>query len=342
MTKGLIALPPIEDDIINVSARNQSDECRGYDLLSPVRPITPEFLVLHKAQSEDEAGVTLGSPHGYFTLKCCPALTDMEVNPTTARMRRFVKRGTKIAGWANGRISGPYGDALKYIEYKQSKGEWFPSLANIAGEAIEILGWFPSYPVTQDTPVSELTKVRLAQWMASRAHDYGITYIDFPNIPDEMGRSYILWHREWTLGTGKTCPGPYVMGITSELIEMARAIMKAAQLKEPEEATPTYAPPILPFWWNTQLQLLRPNDAKFRDETLYVVQRNFKALDTTQRYSEPRLGADISGPPVLKDIKVTGERIGVFEKRTWILEETGHWLLASGFSPKVSISPRTT
>lgn len=230
MTKGLIPYPRIEDDIINVAARDQSDSCRGYDHLWPDRPLIPEFIVWHKQQSPPDS--TLGHPTGYFTQHCCPALTDLEVNSVTGRMRRFVERGPghDIAGWANGRISAPYGDALKYIQWKQSQpGGWNPNLANIMGEALEISGWFPSAPVTQDTPVLEPAIANIVQHAAARAHDYGIRWDTFPLIPEENNRSYITWHQEWTIGTGKTCPGPWVMQQTPAWIDRIRAVMKAYQ-----------------------------------------------------------------------------------------------------------------
>ena len=342
MAKGLISLDFIEDDIIDVSLRYQTDDCKGYDLLQPARPETPEFVVIHKAQSEDEANVTLGSPNGYFTHKCCPALTDLEINPKTGRMRRFVKRGSNIAGWANGRISGPYGDALKYIQWKQANGGWNPNFANILGEACEILGFFPSYPVTQDTPVERVAVLRLARWIASRAHDYGIFWEDFPIVKAQGGRSYVTWHREWTLGTGKTCPGPLVMALTSEIIEIARAIMKEAQVGTQIPEQPSYAPVALQPWWGEQLELARPNDMSHEGITYYVLQRAFRLIkDDTQRYSKPEIGAEISGPEVTKGTKVYIERQANIAGRIWLQEEAGHYLLASGFTPKVpTIAPR--
>lgn len=336
MTRGLIPLDFIENDTIDVKARIQTLDCRGYDNLQPPRPEIPEFLVIHKAQSEDEPGVTLGTPGGYFTARCCPALTDLEVNPSTGRMRRFVQRGTNIAGWANGVISSPYGDALAYINWKAAHGGWNPNYANILGEACEILGYFPSYPVTQDTPVGEAARDRLATWMASRAHDYGIRWQDFPIVVDEGGRSYITWHREWTIGTGKTCPGPLVMSITSELIERARAKMKAVQ--EPAapapEPLPEYAAVEHPVWWAEQLEKSKPTDQSAGGATWYVLQRNFKCLADTPRRAKPNTAAKVSGPSVKAGEKITVERTVYLNDRLWLIEETGHALLAAKFSPK--------
>jgi hypothetical protein len=236
MTKGLIPLPTMEDDIIDVSARAQGIDCRGYDWLG-TRPETPKFLVIHRAQCPPDA-----SNSGYFHQACCPALTDLEVNCVTGHMKRFVRRGASPSGWANGVVNAPYGDALAWLNLHA----WDLNSVNRDGEACEVSGWFlqPGEPSHED-PVADPCWASLAQWIASRAHDYGISYLDFPVIPSEGGRSYITWHQEWTIGTGKVCPGKTVMDGTPALIERARAIIKQYQEKAtvpvptPEPTVPT-------------------------------------------------------------------------------------------------------
>jgi hypothetical protein len=333
MAKGLIPLDFIEEDIINVAARDQSSGCRGFDNLDPPRPLIPEFLVIHKEQSPPNS--TVGSPTGYFTQTCCPALTDLEVNAVTGRMRRFVKRGSRIAGWANGRISAPYGDALAYINWKAAHGGWHADLANIMGEACEITGYFPSAPVTQDTAVSADAQARIARWMASRAHDYGIRWQEFPLVLNEGGRSYITWHREWTIGTGKTCPGPLVMALTPDLIEQARAIMKAAQ---GEDGPPVhaYAIPVgLPF----DAQSFGFHD--FNDSTAFVMTFTVETL----KAAIPRAFASIKAPQSGDKIAVRDQvkciaQIVTPDKRKWLIREDGSRLLASSFTPSLTVKKR--
>lgn len=220
MTKGLIPMPPTAMAIIDVSRRYTSLACRGYDWLG-YRPF-PDALVLHRAQSPNSAYATL---EGYFNQACCPALTDMEVNHITGKGKRFVNvPGDSPSGWASGPISAPYGDGKAFND------RW-PYQVNTRAESCEILGRFnqPGTTSTIEDPVSPAAQAWLAQWMASRAHDYGITYLDFPTITKQGGRSYITWHEEFTYGTGKVCPGQTVKDLTPTIIEMAREIMRKAQ-----------------------------------------------------------------------------------------------------------------
>lgn len=348
MTPGLIPYPAIDNDIINVDARIQSDSCRGYDHLKPDRPAVPEFLVLHKQQSPPDS--TLGSPTGYFTQKCCPALTDLEINAVSGKMRRFVERGPghDVAGWANGRLDGAYGDAAKYIEWKQTQpGGFWANLINITGEALEISGYFPSYPVTQDTAVEEAAIANIVQWMAARAHDYGISWETFPLIPNENNRSYITWHQEWTIGTGKTCPGPWVMNQTSAWIERAKQVMRAYQTAadpatpEPAPKPPVYVAAELPEWWSRVLGQRWPSDATVDGVRWFAIRRRVEALKNVNRYSKPDTKSPKSGPKILTRDKISIERwFRDANGRQWFVEDAGHFVPASSFTPAVAIRSR--
>lgn len=123
-----------------------------------------------------------------------------------------------------------------------------------------------------------------------------------------------------------------------------RAIRNAANQPIPKPVPePRYAPAVLPDWFTKQDALEHPADQKFLGRTAYVAKRNYKALANTVRRSQPDTTSDPSGPKVLKGEKVFGIRLWVspVDSRTWILEETGNWLLASKFSPRVRIDPRT-
>lgn len=111
----------------------------------------------------------------------------------------------------------------------------------------------------------------------------------------------------------------------------------------PPIPAPQYADAVLPEWFSQQDAREHPTDQKFRNRTAYVCKRNFKALAGTVRRAEPTTAAPKSGPSVAAGDKVFGIRLWVNpdDTRTWILEETGHWLLASRFSPRVRIDPRS-
>lgn len=224
MAKGLIPMPETESSIVDVTRRYDTAACpRGYDWLG-FRPF-PKVLVLHRAQTGDSIYATL---EGYFHSLCCPALTDLEVNHRTGVGKRFVHiPGDSPSGWASGPISAPYGDGALFQAL-------YPYLINRYGESCEVLGRFnqPGSNITTEDVLLEPAKAWLAQWFASRAHDYGIPYNEFPIVKAERGRSYITWHEEYTFGTGKVCPGTEVKEATPELISRARAIMERYQMSD--------------------------------------------------------------------------------------------------------------
>ena len=224
MSKGLVRMPPMEETIVDVSRRLDTAACpRGYDNLG-FRPF-PRVLVIHRAQTGDSIYATL---EGYFHSTCCPALTDLEVNHRTGVGKRFVRiPGDSPAGWASGPISAPYGDGALFHQL-------YPFQVNKLGESCEILGRFnqPGSNITVEDVLLTPAKQWLAQWIASRAHDYGITYLDFPIIKAELNRSIVTWHEEFTYGTGKVCPGDEVKDATPELIALAREIMRKAQMSD--------------------------------------------------------------------------------------------------------------
>ena len=329
MTKGLIPLPAFTDAIIDVSRRNQSSECRGYDYLGP-RADPPRFLALHRPQSD-----LYGTNEGYLRQTCCPALFEFEVNGNGVA-KRFALRGDAPSGWANGRVSQPYGDALKYLEFYG----WDVNDANQHGETLEVGGWFYQ-PGTQshEDPITEAQRAWVAQWMASRAHDYGIPWHEFPIIVSENGRSYITWHQEWTFGTGKVCPGETLMAETPALIVRAQNIMRFYQEGTPVPTPPTYEMPKLPDWWSTHLAQSWPSDAKWNELTFRVLRRNFKALKVAVRRSEPLQDAAKSGPNIAAGESVHVERsllVPVGNRNIeWLVTHDGHYVRASSFRPRV-------
>lgn len=331
MTKGLIPFPSFIDDPIDVAARDQSRNCRGWDDLGP-RPIPPKGLVLHR--SVNGAGV---SNAGYYHATCCPALTDYEVIATTGQGRRFVRPGSRISGWANGPVSAPYGDALAWLD----QHNWDLDTVNRDWESCEVTGQYTD-------PVDDKAWQWLAQWIASRAHDYGITYLTFPLIPAEGNRSYVTWHVEWTKGTGKICPGPVVVNYTSTLLERARSIMKAYQTTGKGTTKPPvkkpYASPdkdVLAFI-SRDLSRGYPTDFAWKGLDVYALMRPYEVIKKTKRLQVP----DPSASPVGPDIDVRTRFLGRYRvvatdakgtRRGYVLTEWGSWIQESALSPRVSV-----
>lgn len=145
------------------------------------------------------------------------------------------------AGWANGQVKGAYGDGLKYVN------RFGIDAVNRDTESCEISGQL-------GTALDEASRAAIAGRLAWRADQYGAVlankgeqfdYSTFPFIPSQ-DRNFTIWHQEFTIGTGKTCPGPVVMAETDALIARAKAIMERYQtgaVTLPPEPAPVYAKP---------------------------------------------------------------------------------------------------
>jgi hypothetical protein len=328
MTKGLIPMPPYIEAYVDVSNRITTDSCRGYDWLGP-RADPPRGLVLHRPQSDPNT-----SNEDYLDGRCCPALFDFEIL-ANGQAKRFAQLGDGVpTGWANGKVVSPYGDALKYLDHYG----WDVNEANEHFESCEVGGWFlqPGEPSHED-PISEAQWAWLAQWIASRAHDYGIRWDTFPIISAENERSYVTWHQEWTIGTGKVCPGATLMNGTPALIQRAKAIMQAAQTGTQPTKPPTFAPSVLPAWWAEALAHPHPGDRTENGVRYRVLRRNFKCKVQTTRRSEPDTTSKVSGPKVAVDELIYGERLVTANGKDFVLSQDGHYILASKLSPKATL-----
>lgn len=143
------------------------------------------------------------------------------------------------AGWANGRVSGAYGDGAKYVD------RFGIDAVNRDTESCEISGQL-------STPLDEASRTAIAARLAWRADQYGaelakkgeqFDYSTFPYIPSQS-RNFTIWHQEFTIGTGKTCPGPVVMQETAALIARAKVILEKYQtgsVTPQPEPEPVYA-----------------------------------------------------------------------------------------------------
>lgn len=359
MAKGLIPLPPYESRLI------PDDQNTAWDDLGPIK-VPVRGFILHRQlgknwgtdkyfrtmanarQSRSGGLTTFGqSAQGGNIL----LWNDPFGVPHDPRMRQdangnwqYPKDGSGAPHhvhenrlpWASGPVSSPYGDGATFVAL-------FGANAVNSCVSWEIDDFY-------NDPWSDAAFEETALALAHFAHEYGIVWSDFPIVKAERGRSFVMWHQEITIGTGKICPGPVVMNKTSALIARAQQIMKAYQLAGQPDDTPIVIPPapiyaasVLPEWWSDSLESARPSDAKFGDWNARVLRRNEVALRKTYRRSEPDTDAPESGPPVEQGIKVTTERQLepiVKGKNTWFMEDAGHYLLASAFNPRVTFTAR--
>lgn len=255
---GRVPHPPVE---IRQVLKREGD---GWDDLGQR---TPRSVVLHRM-----VGTLMGTD-GYFRQPGIGALTDYGVGVLTTdgvanagRILRWNDPRGRRSGWANGRVSKPYDDGLKFLNKYGING------VNRDCVSIEISGNY-------DTPLDVQAKASIAALIAYWADQYRIPHTEFPLIRSE-GRSFVIWHQEFTIGTGKICPGAVVMNATDELIDMAKSIMAKHQEIGTSYTKPTATPP-LSGW-----------DEKIGDLVYYAIERKVKA----KRGARFRASAEATAP----------------------------------------------
>ena len=130
--------------------------------------------------------------------------------------------------WANGPVNAPYGDGKAFVD-RYGINATQRDLASV-----EISGF-------QETPLDEKSRQALCELTAYWADQYKVSWETFPLIPSEGNRSFVLWHQELTIGTGKECPFKVVMDDTDALIARTKEILRRYQAQTP--TTTTTSPP---------------------------------------------------------------------------------------------------
>ena len=193
--------------------------------------------------------------------------------------------------WANGSLSSPYDDGLAFYERYGVTG------INRDLASIEISGNY-------DTPLDAKARATIVALTAHWADQYHVPWESFPTVPEE-DRSFVLWHNEFTIGTGKVCPGNVVMGETSALIAQVKELLKNYQTSRPVPAPdPQYAKP-QPVPLGTQLI----NDRLFLGVT---------ETYTVKRQVTPRLWAEATSPATGPDL-MPGQNV----KATHVVKDVG-------------------
>jgi hypothetical protein len=200
----------------------------------------PKFIALHRIWGN------LWGTDGYFANPSVQALTDFGVGVAAedgaANAGLILKWTDPLgyrSGWASGRVSAPYGDGKKIVD------KYGVSAVNRDGVSLEISGF-------ENTPIDDKAWKQIVHFCA--------WWADFMKIPwnsqinPATGINYLIWHQEFTIGTGKQCPFVLVMSLTDKLYADVAAFLKPYQTgsvgePQPEQPTepvpaPTYAPPL--------------------------------------------------------------------------------------------------
>ena len=266
----------------------------------------PKFIALHRMVG------TLWGTDAYFRDPSVSSLTDFGIGIASVDgdknagviLRWNDPKGYR-APWASGPVSAPYGDGRKVVD------TYGINAVNRDGVSVETAG--------TDQPLDEFSWKELVHLCAWWIDDMEIPYTSLPLNP-HTGINALIWHQEFTIGTGKTCPFPWLMANTNRLYTDIAAFLKPyqegimagpeTQQPEPEPAPePTWSPP-KPV---TELALVDPNDKDAVDSLRIVngvefvfVNDRVRATRTTKRLQFAYDGAKVIGP----DIK-TGEEFDV-------------------------------
>ncbi|MGI8475744.1 MAG: N-acetylmuramoyl-L-alanine amidase [Thermomicrobiales bacterium] len=191
------------------------------------------------------------------------------------------------SGWASGPVSAPYGDGVLFVN------KYGVNAVNSRRASIEISGF-------QDTPLSDAAKASVVAITAYWADQKQIPWDQWPIVPGD-GFSFVCWHREFTIGTGKLCPFDAVIAETDGMIEDVRAILKQYQTSAAPAPAPTpipapttkYATPIPPPEFTGKDALDKSQNAWVAAKHTYRTVTDAPRLRTASRTAS-RVGPDIA------------------------------------------------
>src|SRR6478609_3235367 len=253
---------------------------------------------------------------------------------TGGKIYEWIARNNGLYGESSGPVNAPYGDGLALVN------KVGVSSVNRTTKAIEISGNY-------DTPLDAEAKHAVAALTAYFADQKHIPWNQFPAIPGE-NRSFVVWHQEITIGTGKVCPGQVVMDATPEMIQMTAAIMKqyqetggTAPAPDPKpEPAPTpkpskYATPIIYPW-------LESEDGKVHkvgSTRVLPLTVTYTATRSTPRYQTGNKKGSKIGPNIAKGTQFEANRVfrsadGV----TFVMTRYGARVAASALTPRVGVT----
>jgi hypothetical protein len=251
---------------------------------------------------------------------------------TGGKIYEWIAPNSGLYGESSGPVNAPYGDGLALVN------KVGVSSVNRTTKAIEISGNY-------DTPLDNDAKQAVAGLTAYFADQKHIPWDQFPAIPGE-NRSFVVWHQEITIGTGKVCPGQVVMDATPEMIEMTANMMKQYQerdapVPEPKptpQPTPKpskYAAPITYPW-------LTADDGKVHKvgtTRVLPLTLTYTATRSTPRYQKGSKQSDKIGPNIAKGTQFAAGRVFRSDEGvTFVLTPHASRVLASALLPRVSVT----
>ena len=204
------------------------------------------------------------------------------------------------SGWASGPVSAPYGDGAAFVQ------KFGINAVNRDCVSVEVSGY-------DTTPVDEFAWGELVHLIAYWADQVKIPYSSLPLNP-HTGINFIIWHEEFTYGTGKKCPFTYMKENTNRLYQDVKAFLQPYQegtvsgpAKEEPKEEPTPEPTWMPPAPVTELALVDPNNRDEVDSLRLVngvefvfVNDRVRAIRNTKRLRFAYDGAQVIGPDIKK------------------------------------------
>jgi hypothetical protein len=287
-------------------------------------PPVPEAVVWHRMVGTWEGTNSYGHSGNFATSY---GISVQATDGVGGKIYEWIDPNSNLYGESSGPVSAPYGDGLALVNKVG-----IPSV-NRMSKAIEISGNY-------ETPVDQAAKHAVAALTAYYADKKKIAWDQFPLVPGE-NRSFVVWHQELTIGTGKVCPGQVVMDATPEMIEMCRAILKQYQVVVSElpqyKKAPTYD-------WLARDTATKGQDQMIGTTPVYAIPgggRNFTVIKEAARLSAASLTAQPSGPPMPVDTKFHADYIfRAGDGNSYVLTSpAGNRVAASYLDPKLYVFP---
>jgi N-acetylmuramoyl-L-alanine amidase len=192
----------------------------------------PKFIVLHRM-----LGSLVGTD-GYFADPKVASLTDFGIGvretdgDRAGHIYQWADPTGYVSGWASGVVSAPYGDGKEIVD------KYGVRAVNRDGISVEISGF-------ADTTIDDFAWQELVHLCAWWVDFMEIPYQALPLNP-HTGINTLIFHQEFTIGTGKECPYAEVMSRIQELYDDIKVFLRPYQTgNELPEPQPLPAVPMM-------------------------------------------------------------------------------------------------
>lgn len=211
----------------------------GWNNLGP-RQI--KFVTLHRMVG------TLRGTDSYFRNPAISSYTDFGIStslsdpgltPGTIYLWNY-PNGSR-APWASGPVSAPYGDGKAIVD------KYGINAVNRDGISLEIGG--------TNEPIDDATWREIVWFVAYWADQCKVPYTNFPLNP-ATGISFVVWHNEFTNGTGKQCPFMWMRNQTGRLIQDVKVMLQHYQTSATTQPPVTSHEPVGDTFYKADKEVL--------------------------------------------------------------------------------------